>query len=175
MKDLRIQIPLGCSMNIAIINEIKDHPFFLEACKTVPLKYGIKSGQTEITWPFYNFSLGAYMLYCQIVVPKEIYKLDKDDDYFISLQNHKAFDLFTIHKQKKAVKDDIKYHWGAFRNAISHVNYMDNGNTIIFWDHPPGKSEKENWHWYVEITYEKLYEFLNLVNVENIKFYDKLQ
>lgn len=52
---------------------------------------------------------------------------------------------------------------------------MDNGNTIIFWDHPRGKSEKENWHWYVEITYEKLYEFLNLVNVENIKFYDKLQ
>jgi hypothetical protein len=174
MSDRRKQIPIGCAVNVAIINELSKNDAFTKACIEVPLKFGIKPPVENAPWPFFNISWGAYMMYSLFVVSKELYNLNKDDDYFQKLVDGNVMSDFLILKERNTFNDNPLYHFTSFRNAISHVNYTIDNNKIKLWDHPHRKPEPENWHWEVEITNQEFMIFLGKVNERNFEFYNDI-
>jgi hypothetical protein len=174
MNDRRKQIPIGCAVNVAIINEISNTETFKKACIEVPLKFGMIPPQENSPWPFFNISWGSYMMYSHFVVAKELYNLQNDDEFFQSLIAKNAMQDFNVLKEKHSFNDQPLYHFKSFRNAISHVNYTVDDNSIKLWDHPPSKNEPENWHWEVEISNDNFLKFLGLVNESNFIFYNEI-
>lgn len=178
MNDRRNQIPIGCAVNIAIINELSKTETFSKVCIEIPKKYNIKPPVEGEPWPFFNISWGAYMMYCLFVVSKELYNLSNNDDYFKKLVSIDAMQDFTIHKEKKPFDKSPKYHFSSFRNAISHVHYSVNDNMIHFWDYMPEKGKTdyspEDWHWSVEIRHPNFMKFLGNVNEANFNLYNEI-
>lgn len=174
MDDRRKQIPIGCAVNIAIISELSNTETFTRACIEVPLKYGIIAPQSNIPWPFFNISWGAYMMYSFFVVSKELYNLQNNDNFFQNLIIKNALQDFNISKEKYSFSEQPLYHFKSFRNAISHVNYRVDDDNIKLWDHPPGKSEPENWHWEVEISNGNFMRFLRIINESNFIFCNEI-
>ena len=174
MEDRRKQIPIGCAMNVAIINELSKTDIFAKICIETPLKFGIKPPSLNTPWPFFNISWGAYMMYCLFVVSREIYNLDKDDEFFQKLISKSAMKDFNILRERYSFTDNPLYHFKCFRNAISHVNYKVENDKIKLWDHPPRKEQNEYWHWEVEISNHKFLIFLGFVNEGNYELYNEI-
>lgn len=177
MSDRRDQIPLGCAINVAIVNEFSKTKEFREACVNIPIRLGIKPPKNGTPWPFINnSSWAAYMMYSSFVVFKELYNLPKEDVYFQHLISNNAMKDFRILKQRTTFNEDPLYHFSSFRNAVSHVNFIiDDDDKINLWDHPPKKPEPEYWHWNVEISNYDFLNFLTLVNEENIQLYKEIK
>ena len=174
MTDRRKQIPIGCAINIAIINELSQTEEFKKACVNVPIKYGITPPHDGAMWPFFNISWGAYMMYSLFVVSKELYNLPKEDEYFQHLVTKKAMKDFNIIRERKSFSEDPKYHFSSFRNAISHDNYVIDDDKIKLWDHPPRKPNPEDWHWIIEIPNNDFLSFLGIVNEANFRLYNEI-
>ncbi len=155
MEDRRIQIPTACSVNVAIIDELQQTSLFKQYCVEVPRKGGFKGPESESEWPFMNLSWGAYMMYCLVVVPKELYNLPKDDPFYIDLQKRNVMQYFTITKERKTFDIDPQYHLNSLRNAISHVNFtIDTNDVFTFWDRR---------HWEARATKKQLENFLRIM------------
>ena len=174
MSDRRKQIPIGCAVNVAIINDLSKTDAFTKACIETPLKYGIKPPVENSPWPFFNISWGAYMMYSLFVVSREIYNLNKNDEFFKELVSKNVLENFTILKEKHSFTENPLYHFKSFRNATSHVNYTVDNNMIKLWDHLPGKDNPEDWHWEVEISPPEFMSFLGQVNEANFKLYNEI-
>jgi len=158
MEDRRAQIPTMCCVNVAIIDRLSQSTEFVQKCKEVPVEFGFGPPKCGDPWPFMNPSWAAYIMYCLLVVPKELYQLPKNDSFYTDLQEKDVFNSFVIKRQKRAFSDDPRYHFSSIRNAISHVNYQIDQNTFKFWDHPPRKPNER--HWEVSITEADLIAFL---------------
>lgn len=169
------QIPISCAINVAIINKISNTDTFKDACKNVPIIMGVQLPNAGAIWPFFNVSWSAYMMYSFFVVPKEIYSVDKNDEFYAKLVSKNFMKNFTISKQRENFDDNPLYHFGCFRNSISHVNYDANENRIRFWDHPKGKKEQVDWHWEVEIETKHLPEFFIAISEANFNFYNEIK
>ncbi len=175
MNDLRKDIPLGCAINFEILIEVANSTAFKEACKSVPIRFGIEPPNEGMEWPFHNASWGGYILYSQLVVPKELYKLDKSDSFFAKLVNENLMKDFTILLEKESFSVNPKYHLDSLRNAVSHVNYEISQDSVHFWDHPPRKENPENWHYSVKIGFDKIFDFLAQLSCANIEFYNQIK
>ena len=176
MKNLIDQISIGCGVNSAIVNDAMKKPQFIQSCIDIPLKHNIKPPIPNTPWPFQNTSWEAYKLYCMIVVPKELYNLNKDDEFYEKLKNKKIFRNFEIAKEKKLFDDSPDYHFNSLRNSISHLNYSINEKfEYEMWDHPPGKKEKEYWHWNVKINGGDMQLFLGEVSEMVFDIYNEVK
>lgn len=175
MNDRRHDIPINCAVNVAIINELSRTNDFKKACINVPLKFNIKPPNKGAPWPFFNISWGAYMMYCLLVVNKEIYNISVDDDFYKNLIFKDVMKDFKIKKERHSFTKDPRYHFNSMRNSISHVNYIINDEEISFWDHPQNKSEKKYWHWEVTINHKDFMVFLGILNEVNFKFYNEIK
>jgi len=176
MTDRRMDIPIGCALNVAIIGKLSQTEEFKQICISLPIEYGIRPPYEGAAWPFFNLSWGAYMMYSVFVVSKELYNLPLDDSYFQNLVAKNAMKDFTIIKEKYSFAMNPKYHFSSFRNAISHVNFsIDDKNNTCFWDHPKGKKDQINWHWHIEISHDNFMKFLGIVNEENFRLYNEIK
>lgn len=173
MEDRRHQIPLGCIVNVKIVDELATTDAFNKKCVEVPRDLGIGSPPGQERWPFFNFSWAAYMMYCLFVVHKEIYNLPADDEFYTDLVDNSAMDEFKIKKEKNSFDDDPEYHFRSFRNAVSHLNYtIDKNHRITLWDQ---YGEKAPRHWEVSISQDKMLDFLMAVGKQEIKLYDQIK
>lgn len=109
-------------MNVAIIGDVVNTPVFKQACIDVPRALGANGPDPQAEWPFMNLSWGAYMMYCLIVVPKELYGFDNSDAFYADLKQTDAMRYFRVKKEKHSFTDDPGYHLRNMRNAVSHVN-----------------------------------------------------
>lgn len=166
--------PPLCWVNVAIIDRISQTKEFVQKCIEVPTEAGFGPPNPDEPWPFMNPSWAAYMMYCLLVVPKELYQLPKDDPFYIDLKKKRVFHSFDIKRQRMSFSDDPKYHFSSLRNAISHVNYqIDGENTFHFWDHPPGKPN--NRHWEASIRQPDLVDFLHNMADASHRLYAELR
>jgi len=162
MEDRRIQIPTGCWVNVEIIDRLQQTSLFKQYCVEVPRKLGFQDPESESEWPFMNLSWGAYMMYCLLVVPKELYNLPKGDPFYIDLQKRNVMQYFTITKERETFDIDPRYHLNSLRNAISHVNFtIDTNDEFTFWDHPSKKPNER--HWEARATETSLIKFLHII------------
>ncbi len=176
MNNLIEQISIGCTVNSAIMNNTMKNNDFLKSCIEVPKKYNIIAPQENMPWPFFNTSWEAYKLYCMIVVPKELYNLSKDDEFYQNLLDKNIMRNFNIIKSKKTFEKSPVYHFNSLRNSISHVNYsFDENKNFIMWDHKPGQSEEVNWHWYIKISQKNMNIFLGELNEYIFQIYNEIK
>jgi len=127
-------------------------------------------------WPFFNLSWGAYMMYCLLVVPKELFNLPKDDDFYVRLKNENVMDGFTVKKERHGFQDDPRYHFTSFRNAVSHVNYsIDSADVFTLWDHLPKKPDKSDWHWEISISHSDMKPFFDKVAIATLQVYNEIK
>jgi|GEM_PF-1521683 len=178
MSKLIGQISIGCAVNSAIINDVmaKKIGSFHDSCVDVPKKHNIVPPVPGMPWPFQNSSWQAYKLYCLIVVPKELYKLSGDDQFYLDLVSKKVMRNFTIKKQRKPFEKSALYHFNSLRNSISHLNYsIEEDESFIMWDHPPKKEEEKFWHWHIEITKDNMDLFLDEVSDYTFKLYNEIK
>jgi hypothetical protein len=171
------QIPLGCALNVAIINEALSTNDLNRARIEIPLQYNIIPPEEGEPWPLVNMSWYAYMLYCLLVVPKEMYEnIPSEDPIYRHYIQIRLMSNFDIKKEKKEFKSDPKYHFRSLRNSVSHLNYtLKSSNIFHMWDHPPGVSEKQNWHWEVSISLEKLHIFLGEIADSTLRIYNEVE
>ena len=106
MEDRRYQIPIGCSVNVAIMAQFQSTDVFRQKCIQVPSMMGIQPSVPGEPWPFFNLSWGAYLLYCLIVVPKELYNLPNEDEFYARLEKENVMESFTVKKEIKSFQDD---------------------------------------------------------------------
>ncbi|MCK4825889.1 hypothetical protein KA005_59625 [bacterium] len=176
MEDRRNQIPIGCSVNVAIIGQLQSTDVFKQKCIQVPAMMGIQPPVPGEPWPFFNLSWGAYLMYCFIVVPKELYNLPNEDEFYVRLKKENVMEAFTVKKEKKTFQDDPSYYFRSLRNAISHVNYnIDSSDEFTLWDHPIGKPEKQFWHWEVSINHNDTTPFFAKVADATIQVYNEIK
>ncbi len=105
------------------MNNTMENNNFLTSCIEVPKKHNIIAPHENMPWPFFNTSWEAYKLYCMIVVPRELYKLSKDDEFYKNLVDKNIMRNFNIKKSGKTFKESPAYHFNSLRNSISHDNY----------------------------------------------------
>lgn len=174
MVKLVDQISIGCAVNSAIINDAMRKKEFVESCVDVPLQYNILPPESGAPWPFKNTSWEAYKLYCMVVVPKELYNLPENDEFYQSLIAKDVFRGFISHKEKKSFSESPIYYFSSLRNSISHVNYCINDSCgFEFWDHPPKKSEVCHWHWHVTVSKKDMDIFLDEIAEAVFKIYNE--
>ena len=176
IKDLprRLQIPIGCALNVLIIGELKRTDIFKEKCIEVPLKIGATPPVKGEEWPFFNLSWGSYMMYCLIVVPKEIFDLSKEDEFY-QFENKDILQSFEFKKrnEKSSFDQDPKHHLRKLRNAISHVHYeIDDNDILTLWDTYPN-SGKINWE--VRIGHSEMLTFLEEMAKKFLLLYKQIK
>ena len=180
MKSLTNQICHNCSINVAIIDSLSNSPEFLQACTDVPVKLGIVLPQNGAAWPFRNnMSWYAYMMYCLLVVPREIYDgIPVSDSFYRELLTENIFREFHVveNRERHSFIDDPKYYFGSLRNSVSHVNYEwnDEIDGFEFFDHPPRRPEPENWHWHVRVSGIHFHQFLARMADATLKVYNEI-
>jgi len=124
MVDLRSQIARSAYINAQILDIAEQLPIFRECVKTVLRKQGCEPK----TIAHYTLKgAAAYwvsLLYCLIVVPKEVFGLDENDCVYQAPELRQGLGLFEI--TKKTPKFDthptfyLIYH---LRNSLSHANF----------------------------------------------------
>lgn len=162
--DHRKDIPLGCIINKDIINFLRNKPAFRSACIQVPKLKKISNENNE-EWPFFNISFGFYLMYCLLVVPKELNKLSPDSSFYKKIHNESVLRNFKIILPDTG---DVPAHemFRFLRNAVAHVNYsIDENDNIEFWNNR-GNGE-ENWR--VSITHGDMVSFLQEIEIPVIK------
>ncbi|EHK9186472.1 HEPN family nuclease [Vibrio vulnificus] len=151
------KIPMGCIGNMGVISCLKGTDEFNKACIAAPKLLGFENSEQN-EWPFFNPSWGAYLLYCLIVVPKELYELDPEGDFYKELKRKNVMRHFEIHAESNSFSDKPDYHFRSMRNSVSHVNYsLDNSDLFEMWDHKPG--QPNNRHWHVSIKHDDMQKF----------------
>lgn len=158
--DHRKDIPLGCVINKDVINFLRHKPAFRNACIKVPRFRNI-SNQEQEEWPFFNISFGFYLMYCLLVVPKELNDLSRDSSFYQEIQKGNVLRNFEIIIPDT---DDVPVHemFRFLRNAVAHVNYhIDENDKIEFWNRRGNGQE----NWRVSITHDDMVAFLQEIEI----------
>ena len=158
--DLRHEIPARAFINAQIIQE---------AIKSDALSASV---QTVLKMPFYkNTGLSSYqfqnqayivsLLYCLIVVPKEVWGRNQADPLYEAIRDENIVPKFTILIANNNWNNKPHYwliHY--LRNSIAHANYSVNDKMqFTFWNEPSGGEP----NWKVSIDSDGLMDFISKV------------
>lgn len=158
MTDLKKEIPQRAFINAEILQIAEGTGNFRQAMQEITQKYGLSD---------YLYKNPAYivsLLYCLIVVPKEIFVDENDLDRNATIRGQEIAGFFTF-KIDKEDKDGRNAQGDSFqllrriRNSLAHVNYeVDENMTFTFRDRPP---RSRDWTFEATIDRDKLMEFIS--------------
>jgi hypothetical protein len=159
MDDFRTQIPQSAFINAQVIHD---------AMIDGDLRRSLAKWRTHYNIPdlsLINPAHVASLLYCLIVVPKEVWDPPSNDDVYklIDMCKPKPLDLFTIRTWAPPTEHPVRDFLRHLRNAISHVKFsVDSEYNFEFWDNK--RNGVENYR--VVITLDNLAKFLTLVGAQ---------
>jgi hypothetical protein len=157
MINFRKEIPARAFLNAAIIDRLVETDAFAECQQNALTKAGFAS---DIQYQYKNPAFIAGLLYCLIVVPKEIWISTKDDPVYQQLENKGLLTLFKINRKGKDYDNAPMYNLiHRLRNAVAHADFsIDQSQAFTFWD----QREKDNPPlWEAWISNEDLMRFLS--------------
>lgn len=141
MKDLRRQIPLCSFLNGVIVPRIDPLDDVRRECSDV---------MRLLDRPSFEYSLMnaaniAGMLYCLLVVPRELFDGPQDTAVFAAVRDEGLSRRFQV------VRSDARYDADPegqllrrLRNAVSHANFaIWDDDLFDFWDQRPGAQSRE--------------------------------
>jgi len=162
--DLRHEIPARAFINAQIIQEARDTPDFVRSIQKV-----ISSPQYSVQglaeYQYENPAHVASLLYCLIVVPRELRANPRSSDsLYTRIEEHQPEGLFLTIKpdnENKRCWHPTRLFINHLRNAVAHARYsVDSNMRFTFWDQ---KNEKAPIDWKVEIDADKLMIFLSKI------------
>lgn len=166
MTNHRLDIPLGCAVNVAIVADLSKTQAFKKACTEVPLRFNIKPPARGDMWPFFNASWTGYMLYSLLATPKEIYMLPKTDKFYTELVNHNLMSGFKVKKEQFTFAEDPQYHLVSMRDSVQNVDYEITDTGVEFFN---------GVHWQVSIPQDELMLFCGLLTDAILGFYNEMK
>lgn len=157
MPDFRAEIPTRSFINALIIEEAVETRSFQDCVQQTLSKIRLPIAEYQFVNPAHLVGL----LYCLVVVPKEIWLLPQNHILYKRLKEEAELEkLFSITlRDPKFDSDPVYYLMHRLRNAIAHANFsIDESQAFEFWD-GPGKNEPANWK--ASITSLNLLKFVN--------------
>ncbi len=158
--NLRKEIPQRAFINAQIVQLVDKNGDWEGSTSSVANHYGL--GQYQFMGPAYVVSL----LYCLLVVPKEIW-IKKNKDHNI----HNEIDINELKKRVSSYTStnqnfdsDFVFNFiHKLRNSVAHANYeIDENMNFKFWDEYGGNEnfrcelDKENLMWLLSVIGEKM-------------------
>lgn len=158
------EVPARAFINAQIIMEVRNQHDFQEAVRTVINYPAYRDTLGIIGYQFENHAYVLSLLYCLIVVPKELWA-NLDNNIYKTIDRSKLYELFEVITDDANLPRVIQHHPQPserliyrLRNSISHANISTNEQMdFSFWDMPPGNQRKE---WEVRITAANIMKFL---------------
>jgi HEPN pEK499 p136 len=156
--DFRPDIPLRAFINTIVIDRAVETDAFAKCVREVLLDFGYAA---EMEYQFKNPAYIAGLLYCLIVVSKEIWLTSKDDQVYKKLEELRLVDLFEIKLHDASFDKHPSYELiRHLRNAVAHARFsIDGTQAFKFWDHPNGKPRV----WEAWISNPNLMRFLSRI------------
>ena len=132
MNDRRREIPTWAFINAQIIQDAVKTGKLQSSIEKVEKYYKLKPRSFSIINSAYLTSL----LYCLIIVPKELWIINNRHPVFSKISKKDLFSLFKIKKKPPVFeKDPVFMFLRHLRNAISHVRFLiDEEGNFTFWD-----------------------------------------
>lgn len=155
MADFRAEIPTRSFINALIIEE---------AVKTKSFQDCVRSTLSKVRLPIreYQFVNPAHLvglLYCLVVVPKEIWLLPQNHILYRKLKEAGLLELFDFPIRDITFDSDPVYYLiHRLRNAVAHANFsIDESQAFEFWDTTAkGKTP----HWKASVSSANLLQFV---------------
>ena len=157
MINFRREIPSRAFLNAAIIDRAVQTEAFAESARLALTGAGFAP---DLQYQFKNPAFIAGLLYCLIVVPKEIWISAKDDPVYRRLEEKGLLALFKVNlKHKDYDKAPMYYLIHRLRNAVAHARFsIDASQAFKFWDQPEKDAQRS---WEASISNEHLMCFLS--------------
>ncbi|HEX7832759.1 MAG TPA: hypothetical protein VF787_24115 [Thermoanaerobaculia bacterium] len=155
--DLRLEIPARSFINHQILQTPTLQPA-LDAAAGELFATALYRDQGLIAgeYPLFNQAHVVSLLYCLIVVPKEILGLNADDELFRTMDAQSAFAQFRIHASPSPKPETVSYSLiHAWRNSVSHALFeIDPRMNFRFWT-------ERNPKWDFSVARDNLMKFLS--------------
>ena len=156
--DRRTEIPSWAYINAQIIQHAYHYGHLSASTRHVEETYQLSPNSLDIKNPAYLISL----LYCLIVVPRELWLKDNAVPSMENLFSKSVLDLFVV--SKKPANFDASPVLALLRhlrNALAHVRFsIDESNNFTFWDQ---ESEKSSPYFHATISLDNMATFLSSV------------
>jgi cytochrome c biogenesis factor len=162
MADRRFEIPSLAYINAQVLQNAHYSGQLSTSYKLVEQNYKLPVNSFNIMNPAYMLSL----LYCLILVPKELWAKDKIADSIAKLDTKHTLDLFSVKtKSPQFHTTPMLALLRHLRNALAHVRFSvdESSDTITFWDQETDKSTR---HFEASISMNNLEIFLSHFGAE---------
>ena len=161
MLDYRTEVPAWAFINAEIIQEAVHRDVLVDAIHHVEQKYGLPLDSLRVINPAHVLSL----LYCLIVVPKELWLKNEKHPVFDELNMLDLLRFVTIRTRPPQFDANPAFQLlRHLRNAVSHVNFaITDSGLFIFWDQKPGDAIRL---FEADMTVTQLEQFLSLVGTK---------
>lgn len=142
MTDLRPNLPSLAYIEMQILGRAAKAGALEQATRSVEKDYGLSPGSLGTGVVFESRVVS--LLYCLIVLPKEIWNISHDHDVLQRLRDN-WLGKVRIESKKGEKTDDHPPSLYQFirhlRNAMSHANFSFKSSRFEFWDCDPRTSE----------------------------------
>jgi hypothetical protein len=158
MTDQRSDVPMWAWLNGQIIQEAFAAGELAPAIARVEKQYAVSPGTFSVENVGYLLSL----LYCLIVVPKQLWLQTSLPPELASLDPQPILDLFRITQGSQNFDTNPLYRLlRHLRNSIAHVRFsIDDSNRLMFWDQ---YSDNHSIEFKASISLSDLMKFLSRI------------
>jgi hypothetical protein len=157
MTDVRTEIPALAWINAQIIQKAERMGSLNSPTRQVESFYGLPTGSLRILNPAHLIGL----LYCLIVVPKELWLKDKSHPVFVHIHPDKIVGLISV--SSKTENFDIHPSYTLLRhlrNSVAHARFALVDDKFEFWDLDP-RTDRETFR--ATSSLAQLSEFVSYV------------
>jgi HEPN pEK499 p136 len=157
-SDRRSEVPVWAFLNAQIVQEAFRSGDLTKAIWRIEESYGLPPNSL----PIINLAHVVSLLYCLIVVPKELWATDKLPAALSKINANWLFGLTSITvKSPNFDQDPVSRFFRHLRNAIAHVRFEINARgDFTFWDQ---KNANSTQNFRAAFTQTNLEQFLSTV------------
>jgi hypothetical protein len=158
MKDRRSEVPVWAWLTAQIIQEAFRSGELNRATRKIEKSYKLLPNSLRVV----NLSYLVSLLYCAIVVPKELWATDKLPIALVKIDANWLLSLISITvKSANFDQDPVNRFFRHLRNAVAHVRFeVNDQGDFTFWDQQD-KNSPESFR--ATFSQSSLEEFLSKV------------
>lgn len=166
------QIPALAYIEAQILHQASAQGYLSSSVRSVENKYGLEEG--SLGSGLFLETRILSLLYTLILVPKEFWRLDKNDQVYDRINKLWSLDKVEVKTDESKWQQPIYRFIHHLRNALAHANFCFSGGNFEFWDQYRNNPEQYR----AVVSTNSMQEFLEVVgsrlaNLKNEKRHSK--
>lgn len=162
-ENYRHEIPIRSFVNAKVIDYAVEDDSFLRCQRRALDDFGCDQ---SMEYQFKNPAYIAGMLYCLVVVPKELWLQPQNHQVYNILQQNSVVELFEIiNKDKRFDQDPTYYLIHHLRNSVAHASFRVNQSQDFVFTDSRNKNGPVDWE--ARITNKNLFVFLSKIGQQS--------